>query len=457
MASFEKKISEIFDENPRLARKIPVVIRKMFQESDAEFKRRVRNMPEEEQQSVFLILFDVLFIDCFFESLNDRFLNWVIKNHPEKFTEDELEEMRAQSLSHLDFYEVQKVYPGRGSDIQSLFTHEKGFLRDISSSRSLAKWDIFLSRCYRHRGEYLATGSLTLFTQDNKKFIVSRIDKAMSESIDGSRNDSFPEFAKAHWEVFYQIAREIRERALNKKFYTKYGELQLCEVRFKVIDYQAILGKIDKCDEFNFIEAGRRRVSKKKGNTARFQYDWLSLGLEDELKTIETGNVENGMILSTSQLDKEGNQLGIEAIGTLYVDRFLFRLETRSLELAEFSVRHFARLFGDALTFKRIIKKKMDDSQKQEHAEEFSEPSEAERVNPKLIKKVAEQYYLDLLDQKIPQLNNMSPREARKDPSVYPMLIEWLKGLENMIERNKRKGETLIPIEKIKKELHIDW
>lgn len=457
MASFENKVSELFNETPRLERKISVVIRKLFQESDFEFRRRMRNEPEEVQQKVFLKLFDILFIDCFFESLNDRFLSWVIEKHPERFTEDELEEMRAQSLSHLDFYEVQKVYPGRGCDIKSILTDEEGFLRDVSSSRSLAKWDIFLSRCYRHRGEYLATGSLTLFTQDDKKYIVSRIDQAKSESVDGSRNDFFPEFAKAHWEVFYQIASEIRERALNKKFYTNYGELKLCEVRFQVNNFQAILKEIDTCDEFSFIEAGRRRVSKKKGNITRYQFDWLSLGIEDELKSIETGNVENGVMISTSQLDRKGNQLGIEAIGNLYLDRFLCRLETRSLELAEFSVRHFTRIFGDALTFKRIIQKKMDYLKEQIHAEELSEPSQGERSHPKLIKKVAEKYYLDLLDQKIPQLNNMSPREARKDSAAYPLLIDWLKGLENMLERNKQREEEYISIKTITKELDIDW
>lgn len=43
MGTFESKVSEIFHENPKLARSIPVVIRKIFQESEFKFKQRLRN------------------------------------------------------------------------------------------------------------------------------------------------------------------------------------------------------------------------------------------------------------------------------------------------------------------------------------------------------------------------------------------------------------------------------
>lgn len=100
MASFELKVSEIFDENPRLARKIPVVIRQLFQESEVKFMQRLKKSTEDVLQSSLLRLHDILYIDFYFDKLDDRFLNWVIKHYPERFSESELVEMRAQSESH---------------------------------------------------------------------------------------------------------------------------------------------------------------------------------------------------------------------------------------------------------------------------------------------------------------------------------------------------------------------
>ena len=129
MASFESKVSEIFGENPRLARKIPIVIRKIFHESEPEFKRRMNNATEEDAQTFLMLIFDALFMDFYFDELGDRFMSWVIENYPERFTALELEEMQAQAKSHLDFYEIQKVVPGKGSYIRSLFTETEGFLK----------------------------------------------------------------------------------------------------------------------------------------------------------------------------------------------------------------------------------------------------------------------------------------------------------------------------------------
>jgi len=53
-------------------------------------------------------------------------------------------------------------------------------------------------------------------------------------------------------------------------------------------------------------------------------------------------------------------------------------------------------------------------------------------------------------------LNNMSPREARKDPAGFPLLIDWLKEMENQFERNRKTGQISFPFQLIKKELNID-
>jgi hypothetical protein len=366
--------------------------------------------------------------------------------------------MRVQAASHLDFYEVVDVIPGTGSYIKSLFTREEGFLKDISSSSQLVKWDNIMARCYFYNDAYRVTGALLLFRPSDKQYIIDRIEEARSKYGDTSPDSEYATFAKNHWDVFYQIEREIREKEMNKKFYTSYGELQLCEVRFQVNDIQLILNKIKHFEEFNFIDIKEiRRGKKKKRKIPQHRFDWITLGIEDELEAIRTRDTEDGIILTTQQLDIDGNQLGIEAIGNLYVDNSLCRIETKSLELAGFASRHLIERFGNALTFKRITKLKHDLKAQDNVKKKPREKTDLEQENPEIVEKIEEKYFLDTLDVKIPALNNLTPREARYDLIARPLLIDWLKGLENLLERRRQQGERVISIEKIKKALDIDW
>lgn len=458
MASFESKVSDIFSENPRLARKLPVLIRQLFLESEPEFRRRLRNESEDVKQKTMLRLFDILFIDFFFDEINDWFLNWVIDRYPERFTELELDEMRAQAVSYLDFYEVQEVIPGKGSRVKSLYTQQEGFLKDISTSYHLVKWDVFLMRCYLFRGQYFATGSSTLFDPGHGRDILERIRKAHSEYIALFQDSDYAHFAKNRWDIFFQIEREIEEKAKNKKIYTTYGEFQPCEVRFQVQNLKSILEKLKFLDEFHFTEVKTRKDKKKKREVTRYQFDWLTDGIEKELAAIKADQPDEGLLLTTYQLDNMGNQIGIEAIGTFYLDKFLARLETQSVALAEFASSHFIHLFGkEALSFKRIVKKKIENKVKLADENELSEDVELDEPKSLIESKIMDQFYLSQLDQKIPALNNLTPREARYDPAVLPLLIEWLKGIENMLERKRHKGEQVLSIDKIKKALDIDY
>ncbi|MBN1155092.1 hypothetical protein JXB12_09275, partial [candidate division KSB1 bacterium] len=397
-------------------------------------------------------------IDFYFDELGDRFLGWVIDNYPERFTEVELEEMRAQADSHLDIYEVLDVFPGKGSYIKSLFTKDEGFLKDISSSFGLVKWDIFLTRCYFFQGNYYATGECSRFSLAEKEFIINRMNKARSDYSSLFADTDYAMFAKNNWDIFYQIEREINERIRNKKVYTNYGEFQPCEVHFKVNNIQNILVKIKSLDEFNFIgTSAAKRGQKKTKKIMRFEFDWTTQGIQSELDSIKTGEPEDGLMLATHQLDDTGNKTGIEGIGNLYVDKLKFRLKTNSLELAEFARRHFTDVFGETITFKRIQKLNYN-IHSRNTVDEISKEQEMPTQNElELIQEIGEKYYLSLLDQEVPALNNMSPREASKDPATRPLLIDWLKGLENHLERERRNKGLDISMQKIIKELGITW
>lgn len=61
------------------------------------------------------------------------------------------------------------------------------------------------------------------------------------------------------------------------------------------------------------------------------------------------------------------------------------------------------------------------------------------------------------LDEEIPALNWMTPREAAKTETKRERLIEILKDWENMEERKKTKGESYIDIDFLKDELGLSF
>ena len=455
MASHERKVSEIFHENPRLVRKIPVLIRQLFRESESEFKRRLRNSSEEKQQNDLTKLYDILFMDFFFDELDDWFMSYVIDHHVDRFTDEELTEMRAQASSHFDFYEVIEVYPGEGSRIQSLYTEKEYFLRDISSSNILSKWDIILMRRYNLGDISYATGSLSLFQPLDRQRILGEIKKAHEQYIDLFDDEEYSRFAKNRWDIFIQIESDLYESYKNKAFYTNYGKLQLCEVRFQVNDLQTILQRMKDQEEFNFIEKKISKDKKKKRQMLRYQWEWLTCGIEEEISKIRIDQPENGVIFSTHQLDGSGKQIGIEQLGQIFLNKYLFRLETRSVELAEFAVNRFTSLFEESLIFKRIIRK--DIKKLRKNRESASEPVAPKQPDAQSVRIIMEEVYMSILDKKIPALNNMTPREARRDMRMLPLLITWLKSFENMEEKKRRQGEPYFSVEKLKKELNINY
>ena len=161
--------------------------------------------------------------------------------------------------------------------------------------------------------------------------------------------------------------------------------------------------------------------------------------------------------MTTSQPDVNGNPLNIEVLGNLYVDPFLCRPKTRSLELAEFAVRHFSQIFGDALVFKRIIKKNLNAVLKSRVGKTSPETDPSETPDPAFVRRMMKKYYLDLLDKKTPAPNNLTPREASWNPETLLLVIDWLKGLENISERDRLNGRKTVSIEKLKKALDIEY
>lgn len=451
MATFEDKVFEIFHRQTNLSRHFEILVPKIFNESSTSFFRRMQKLPADEVPASLTLLYDIAFLDYFYEEINDWLFPWIIDNYATDFSQAELGEMAAQAQSHRDFYEVLEVQPGLGSRLSSLMTGKEYFLNDISSSHRLTKWDLFLTRCYAWQGEYLATGSATMLSPENRLYIVDRLTEEFQQYQKNFQDADYAHFAKDCWHVFIDIEQQILQKSVERKILTRFGEYNRQDVLFTVHNLTAALEKLAALPEFEFTEQVEKKDRKNKQKIMpQYHFDWLSAGQEKELEKIHHV-YSDGIVTAVHQLDIDGNRTGIEVLGHFIVDRYLARLTVNSLELAEYAKTRIAKLLGNTVTFKRLSKSPPSDRK--------TEPEEPidDKIKEKLAETFFEEYYATILDESIPALNNLTPRQARQNPKTLPLLIQWLKDFENRELKLKKQGRAFVDMNIFKKELDVDF
>ncbi len=454
MATFERKVSEIFHNETNLADHFPRLIQEIFNESASNFFRRMKKYSENDVPPDLMLLYDIAFMDYFYEEIDNWLLPWVIDNFAEQFTSQELAEMASQADSHLDFYQVQEVNPGKGSMLKSLVNEHEFFLKDISSSQKLSKWDIILTRCYPWKNSYYATGTLKVLQPQERSFLLERLNREYEAYRKTFKDDDYAHFAKDRWDRLLAIEREITQKNSNRKIYTEFGEFEAKDVLFNVHNLIEALSSISTLAEFEFIEQVEKRDRKnKKRYMPQFHFDWLTLGHEEKLNPLRI-TTSDGFISSLYQVDIDGNKLNHKVLGNFAIDPQLARLTVYSAELANYAKERLPHVLNEHISFKRITK-----AQPQEKAAQTQFPDQPldEETKAKIQEQFFKDYYKDLLDTPIPALNNLTPRQARYDAEAMPLLIEWLKLFENHANKQRQEGNIYLDVNEIKKGLDVEF
>jgi hypothetical protein len=290
-----------------------------------------------------------------------------------------------------------------------------------------------------------------MLSTDSRSYIIERLTKEFEHYKKSFQDNEYAHFAKDCWDILQRIDQEIIQKSKERKILTPFGEYNRKDVIFVVHQLQAALEKLATLKEFEFIEQVEKKDrNNKQKNMQQFHFDWLTTGQEKELEKIRQSSSE-GFVTTIHQLDANGKSLGIEFLGALAIDRYLARLTVTSLELAEYAKTRIPKLLAHSITFKRIAK-----AQPSEEPATPPEPID-EKTKEKLVKLYYKEYYAKILDETIPALNNLTPRQARNDPKALPLLIQWLKDFENRELKSKKAGEVFVDVSKLKKELEVKF
>lgn len=77
-------------------------------------------------------------------------------------------------------------------------------------------------------------------------------------------------------------------------------------------------------------------------------------------------------------------------------------------------------------------------------------------VQNQVVAQFMEDHYKRWVDEKIPALDGITPRQAVNDPELRDRLIWLIEDIENMEEQKRRNGEYFYDVNKIRKELGLE-
>jgi len=283
-------------------------------------------------------------------------------------------------------------------------------------------------------------------------------DLAFAEFMDTLR-DSFQKERRKHKEMtikdylsenfgsfgslIYDLSREKSIAALERM------DLHQCKALYKIEgNYAQIKAVLDTKPDFEKRE--RHREEKKVAGA--YYYSWLRRG---ESKALEKK-------MSPSFRHRDEKEDGVGTIGNiiLFPDKLIVEAFTK--QKYKFAKTMIKKFFGENLQLQNeavvdLAKQqaaKIEDNY-EDYAQELilgKQEGKKEDIPPEiareLLQKMHKRHYTVFLDDKIPALDNMTPREAASDPQMRPRLIELMKQHIKGIERqNKERGL----------DLNIDW
>ena len=380
--------------------------------SAGELKRACQEFSGEQEADQMMLL-DWILHDWIPPSLGRGMMDEFLLRHGTRLTPRERQMVEAWARSYVGLYEVQRLIPGTGADVKDLTTGETMFVHDISLSKSLVRWDVFLGRLLPgERGTELTGAALS----------VSRVSlEPLREWMYERRRESgqeWPEFLKRNWPRIRLQSYEARANWVKSVRLTNTDgeELLVSKATYRLTDEAAVRHALRNSDEIAIDDGSGREV-----------FVWL-----DQKKTI----------LGHIRID--AGQLVIDCNSRERHDR-------GSRLLSRLAGKHLAHL-RDEFTSQAELRRQAKESPAPELVENQIPKEERDRV----IMQYLEKHYQEWPDMQLPALDGKTPRAAVRSARGRQQVMEILKMMENGEERKRLDGEPSYDMDRLRAELKLE-
>jgi hypothetical protein len=382
------------------------------------------NFQSEEEFSRFLTWYSLYFVT---DEHDKTFPELYLDRRKNQLSALEREILQSYARSVLSVYEVQRVDPGKGVEIRDVFADRVCYVFDSVTANTLCKWDLIYAGLIEIRGYHILGGMpLTVIPQKIKRFIEQNLLEIYHEEREDYRN--FREYLKRTSAEIYALV-ENAVRSVDRPeapVDPEADRFSLTSILFRVNDYEAFLKTIEKSPVFTASEA-RKPGSYPPAKVLRFYW-----------------------------LHKEGTKGSLRnAPGVLLLKKDSLVVQCSSAKRAETLRSVLDKMFGPILAYRTTVHKTVE-KRAETAAAGASESLEGSTTG----RDTTSRQFDNWIDEKIPSIGNITPREAVRTPDGKRRLIDLLKEFENQNEHAMRRGikgadAIFFPVEKIRKELGL--
>jgi hypothetical protein len=339
----------------------------------------------------------------------EAFLNRSPGLRPEERTEIE-----PWLRSYSTFYEVQEVKPGQGLEVLDLLSQTQVFLRDVSASRALIKWDVFIGRAAEIDGAWFLRGTVLTIPREQSPALIAWVKRQQVES-------------GLDWETFLKaynprIRRELYDQGQrareNVRLTNTAGEpFKLSTATYELEEPESVNPILASVPEFDEDEEG---------------FDWL--------ERTPDGNKEPNHILGRIHLRGRGLVLETNSVERLSRGKRLLE------DLLPGRLRHLRDHFEDA----KDLMSRAGRNRPRRSRDEI--PPE---VQAQVVGQYLDQHYASWPDRPLPALGGLTPRAALQNPSGREDVERLLRYFEHSAELERKEGRPAYDFSRLRRALGL--
>jgi hypothetical protein len=341
--------------------------------------------------------------------------------HRRRFQLSEAERTALESLrsARYGLYEVQSVEEGRGVHLRDLFTEDKFFVHDISSSKELVQWDCVLTRVetLEERHEFSGNGIRVPRTQ-----VPQLLDRIKSEAR--AAGEPPAEFVRANSHRLHRVAKEIGEDWLaGLQVRNAEGDIfEFCSATYEIRDQPALLEALRAVEEYD-------ETTSPDSAPGAFDFVWLETGGPGPRRSF------GQILIQNTRLKLECNSRNRLELGR---------------DILEAKASQFLQHVGDSFQSLEAVKKRVAKEPPAKQPERL--PPDVER---EVILKYYKEHYAKWVDQSLPALQGKTPREAVKTVAGRQAVDDLIRMMENGAERDRKEGHPAFDFQPLRKALGL--
>lgn len=362
----------------------------------------------------------------------DGFIHWVLhdfrdaatrhtaienylRTRDAKLRPEERELLESLRDSRFGLFEVERVEPGSGVQLRDIFVGDSHFVHDISSSRSLHRWDCLLVRLQFLEGRWLMTGNGINVPRNTLNALVEFVERESRKA----KQDA-AEFVRANSHRLHRVLRDVFERNLAgiRVVNNEGEEISIGNAEYQVSDKAAVVAKFRSVEELEEDAPGAE------------SFTWLQ--------------PMGGERRPFGHLEFAGDTLRLEAMSRT-------RLETLR-GLVEFHASSLMKHLGDHYTTVDEIKQSVLRGEKSHAPAVQREISAEER---QALQEMLHKHYASWVNDSLPALGGKTPRQAIRSRAGRDSVIQLLRLMENGESRKSAQDEPVYDFNIIRRELGL--